>query len=254
VLAIANRDRGTSDVWLVDLESGRRRKLTVDTIDHPYGIWLPGGKSVAVTSSDPRAGGVDAVAIDGGGIRRIAGGESFNWPLSAWGDFLLYSPERRLANDIYSVSISATNAESRLFVGSRADENNAQFSPTGRFVAYMSNETGRQEVFVVSFPTAGGRWQVSQSGGDLPRWTRDGRELFYVDRENYIVAVVVEESTAGFQMGAARRLFQFHGGGGFWRYDVSLDGERFLVTTPLEEDLVAPVTIITDWTRKTGAR
>jgi len=253
VIAIANRDRGTSDVWLVDLASGRRRKLTVDTNDHPYGTWLPGGRSVAVTSNDGNAGGVDAVAIDGTSTRRIVSGSSFNWPTSAFGGVLLYSPEAGFAGDIVSVPVSGDGAEPEGLVGSKADEAGAQFSPSGRFVAYVSNETGRLEVFVVAFSSQGGRWQVSQSGGQQPRWSRDGRELFYIDRENYLVSVEVEESGAGFQIGAARKLFQFYAGTGFWRYDVAPDG-RFLVTAPLEEDLASPVTVITDWTRIVQSR
>jgi hypothetical protein len=75
-----------------------------------------------------------------------------------------------------------------------------------------------------------------------------------MDRENYLVSVDVEHSAAGFETGASRRLFQFHGAGGVPRYDVAPDGDRFLVTTPLEEDLVSPVTLITDWTRKIESR
>jgi hypothetical protein len=120
-------------------------------------------------------------------------------------------------------------------------------------VAYASDETGRMEVFVAAFPQPGGRWQVSQDGGTQPRWNRNGRELFYMDPENYLVSVDVE-TASGFQTGATRKLFQFHGTGGSWSYDVSVDGNRFLVTVPREEDLASPVTLITDWTRKMSER
>ncbi|HEU4366424.1 MAG TPA: protein kinase, partial [Candidatus Krumholzibacteria bacterium] len=256
VLAIANRDRGTSDVWIVDLASGRRRKLTVDTADHPHGSWLPDGKSVAVTTNDSGNGGLDVLSIDGTRSRRVLVTPDFTWPMTASGDVLLYSPESQagaFTSDILSISISR-GGEPQPFALSEADEFLAQFSPDGRFVAYTSTESGRFEVIVAAYPQPGGRWQVSQSGGVEPRWNRNGRELFYMDNDNYLVSVEVEVTATGFQIGATQRLFQFHGSSGFWRYDVAPDGSRFLVTVPLEEDLVAPVTIITDWTRKTGAR
>ncbi len=254
-LAIANRERGVSDVWLVDLASGRRRKLTVDTADHPDAVFLPDGRTVAVTTNDPGNGGIDAIAIDGTRSWRIVPSSDFAWPHSAWGTVLLYSPENssdRLASDIFAVPVAG--GEPKVFVASKAQEFSAQFSPDGKFVAYTSDETGRGEVFVQTFSQSGGRWQVSQAGGSEPRWNRNGRELFYVDPQNYVVAVDVETSATGFQTGAAKKLFQFHGAGGQCRYDVAPDGQRFLVTAPLEEDLASPVTLITDWTRKVETR
>lgn len=227
----------------------------MDTIDHPGAQWLPDGRSVVVTSSERGKGSLDAVRIDGTQSRPIVSSEvSFMWALSAWQNVLLYVPEGAAqTSDIYIASISG-EAEPQPFVATEAAEFHAQFSSDGSMVAYTSDETGRPEVFVAAFPQPGGRWQVSQGGGSEPRWNRNGRELFYIDPENYIVAVEVDETTMGFQTGAARRLFQFHGAGGFWRYDVDPDGTRFLVTVPLEEDLAMPVTLITDWTRKMRSR
>ncbi|HEX5131916.1 MAG TPA: hypothetical protein VFX92_05455, partial [Candidatus Krumholzibacteria bacterium] len=256
VFAIANRDRGSSDVWIMDLASGRRRKLTVDTADHPFAVWLPGGTSAAVTTQTPGNGGIDAVAVDGTQTRRLVTEPGFSWPLTAWGDFLIYAPEiggLNFATDLFSISIAKPDAGPQPFVTTKADESSAQFRSDGRFVAYVSNETGRLDVFVTTFPPSGGRWQVSPKGGDQPRWSRDGRELFFIDPENYLVSVEVEESTSGFQMGASHQLFQFYAGTGFWRYDVAPDG-RFLVIMPIKEDLESPVTLITDWTRKMGGR
>jgi serine/threonine protein kinase/Tol biopolymer transport system component len=250
VMPIANRDRGVSDVWLVDLASGRRRKLTVDTDDHPGAQWLPGGRSVVVsTNLATSSGSLDEIQFDGA-QSRIAVGANFLWPESAAGSHLLYSfTSETTASDIFLVSL-AGKGEPAPFAATKAAESSAQFSPDGRFVVYATNETGRPEVFVAAFPQPGGRWQVSQGGGVEPRWSRDGRELFYVDPQNQLVSVEVETNHNGFQLGGARPLFQWHGAGGLWRYDVSPDGSRFLVTAPLEEDLASPVTVITDWTRR----
>jgi len=260
VLPIANPDRGTSDIWLVDLASGRRRKLTVDTNDHPAARWLPDGKSVVATSNHKDGGGLDVISIDGTGTRTIvtmSDANGFAWPSSAWGDRFLYTPQPRTTpganTDVLVVSLSG-NGGSEPFIATKANEALAQFSPHGRWVAYQSDETGRPEVFVAAFPQPGGRWQVSQGGGSEPRWSRDGRELFFIDPENNLVAVEVDPTAAGFQAGASRTLFQVHGAGGERRYDVAPGGDRFLVTVPPEADLASSVTLITDWTRKMRER
>jgi Tol biopolymer transport system component len=250
-LPVANRDTGNSDVWVIDLDSGRRRKLTVDTWDHPGVCWLPDGKSVAVLTMRKSAGELTAMSTDGTTTRTLVKLTDFAWPLTAHGNTLIYTPDSRKAQDLLSVRIDG-DGTSQDFIATPAYEHEAQFSPDGSLVAYRSTQTGRSEVFVATFPQPGARWQVSQNGGGEPRWRGDGRELFYVDRENYIVSVDVDHSAPGFQIGATRRLFQFHGAGADIRYDVSADGQRFLVTTPLDQDLTSPVTLITDWTRKLG--
>jgi len=247
-LPIANRDMGNSGVWLVDLASGRRRKLTVDTADHPGVCWLSDG-SVAVTTVRGSHGEVTMMSVDGTKAKVLVEGDDFIWPLTAHGNTLIYMPETHGAYDLFSVSITGDGTPHE-FIVTPAIEDQAQFSPDGSLVAYASTQTGRREVFVAVFPQPGARWQVSQDGGQEPRWRADGKELFFVDRENYIVSVDVDHSAGSFQTGASRRLFQFHGSGADVRYDVAADGQRFFVTAPLDEDLALPVTVITDWTRK----
>jgi eukaryotic-like serine/threonine-protein kinase len=259
VLPIANRDRGTSDVWIVELETGRRRKLTVDTKDHPGAAWLADGKSVVVTRMDQEQGGLERIRVDGTHVEELLPGpvSNFLFPLSSnRNGFALYASEGRgieSGSDIWVTNLLGDRTPVA-FAAGPVREAQAQFSTDGSFVAYATEETGRMEVVVAAFPQPGGRWQVSQDGGSEPRWRRNGRELFYVDRENYIVCVDVTLAAGGLEMGASRRLFQFHGAGGDWRYDVSVEGDRFLVTTPLEEDLASPVTLITDWTHGLSGR
>ncbi|MFN0150158.1 MAG: protein kinase domain-containing protein [bacterium] len=254
VLPIHNPDRGSSDVWLVELGSGRRRKLTVDTSDHPAACWLPDGRSVIIGTNARGDAGIDIVSIEGTSSRRILSSPGeYPWPRSAHGDRLLYEPTAGAGVNedmgIHTISLSGSGT-SEPFAVTSGDATRPQWSPDGRWVAYESNETGKSEIFVATFPQPGGRWQVSQGGGTEACWSRDGRELFYFDPENYLISVVVDHSTSGFQPGASKKLFQFHGSGAKNRYDVAPDGDRFLVTAPLEKDLASPVTLITDWPRK----
>jgi Tol biopolymer transport system component len=248
-MPIANRDRGMSEIWVIDLDTGRRRKLALDTNDHPGVAWLPDGKSVAVASPDD--GRIVRFWIDGTRSETILSIPGYAWPYSAWGDYLLFGPDmgNTITVDLAVVPWKGGGTASPL-VATKAFEDQGKFSPDGRWVAHISDESGRTEVFVSSSQPGGGRWQISQNGGMEPRWNRNGRELLYVDRENYIVSVAVHPSAAGFEAGASQRLFQFHGAGGFWRYDITPDGERFLVAAPLQDNLTSPVTLITDWTRK----
>jgi Tol biopolymer transport system component len=110
-----------------------------------------------------------------------------------------------------------------LVVATPFSENNARFSSDGRWVAYQSDETGRTEVYIQSFPEGGEKRQVSNGRGGLPRWRRDGREIYYASR-THLMAVEVKMNPA-LEIGAAKTLFQFTTSGARG-YDVSADGNR----------------------------
>jgi hypothetical protein len=258
VMPIANRERGTSDVWIVDLASGRRRRLTVDQNDHPASIWGPHG-SVIVNTTRTGAHGYTLDLLSPDGIRQrviLSRSAGYVWPrgISPDGHILLFDGDvwGNVSSDVVAAAVEGDTTTTKVAAGDGVQAN-AQFSPDGRSFAYQSDESGRFEVYVAAYPS-GAKWQVSQDGGIEPRWRADGRELYYVDRDNFITAVEVTRTAGAFEAGSSTKLFQFHGGRGGWRYDVSRDGARFLVTRPLSEDLALPVTIITDWTRKVAAK
>jgi eukaryotic-like serine/threonine-protein kinase len=131
----------------------------------------------------------------------------------------------------------------------------AQFSPDGRWVVYTSNESGIREVYVQPFPSpAGGKWAVSSGGGSQPRWRSDGKELFYFTPGETLMSVAVTVAGGMFQPGVPKALFHASllggtGGGpdAAWRYDVSPDGQRFLMNTTLDEEAGAPINAILNW-------
>ena len=114
----------------------------------------------------------------------------------------------------------------------KADQ--ARFSPDGRWIAYNEVESGREQVFVVPFPPSGERWQISPSGGVQPEWRADGRELFYLDTTNALMAVDIR-SQPSFAAGPPRRLFQtpLLGSDENEEYRVTADGQRFLLRVPI---------------------
>ena len=116
-------------------------------------------------------------------------------------------------------------------------------------MAYQSNESGRAEVYVQSFPSARGKWQVSTAGGEEPYWRRDGKELFYVAGKR-LMAVDVKTDGQIFQWGSPKSLFEMRleMDARRNRYQVAANGQRFLVNVPLDSTLSAPITVVTNWT------
>ena len=123
----------------------------------------------------------------------------------------------------------------------------AEFSPDGRWIAFVSDESGRNEVYVVPFPGPGGKWQVSTAGGNWPRWRRDGRELYYGGPPNQLMVAAVESTGSAFRVNTVRPLFtmraQLNQGS---MYDVAPDGQRFLINTVVEQ-AVQPITLVVNW-------
>jgi eukaryotic-like serine/threonine-protein kinase len=123
------------------------------------------------------------------------------------------------------------------------NEDDARCSPDGRWLAYSSDETGRQEIYVTSFPKPGGKWPVSTSGGTQPRWRRDGTELFYVAPDGTLTSVRVGTGST-FEAGAAAPLFQIRGSS----YAPSADGRRFVTNDPVGEPTAQPINVVLNWT------
>jgi len=128
---------------------------------------------------------------------------------------------------------------------------NSQFSPDGKWVAYASNESGKFEIYVTSFPGAQGKWQVSSAGGTQPRWRGDNKELFYIAPDGKMMAVPVSAG-ANFDAGAPAALFQAHAREFFATseqvsYDVTKDGQRFLINTQVKNADTHPMSVILNW-------
>jgi hypothetical protein len=139
------------------------------------------------------------------------------------------------------------------FLATPFNEGQGQLSPDGRWLAYRSNESGRYEIYVQSFPTPTGKWQISTDGGIQPRWRGDGTELYYISpsrRKNMAVPI---NATGGFEIGSAAPLFDatfstFAAGN--FEYDAAADGQRFIVTELVTEARNTPLTVVVNWTAR----
>ena len=256
-VALSRGTSGNVDVWLEDLtRKGALTRLTSAPTPDIYPIWAPDGSRLAY-------GG----AGEGGfAIRLIsaAGGEStvaFDGPLAEvpmdWsrdGRFILYKEQSQTRSHLWALPMSPIDKPFAVAPLSEAtDERAGQFSPDGKWVAFESNESSRYEIYVQAFPKPGARTVVSTDGGLQPRWSPDGRELYYVTPDARLMAVALRvRDEATIEAASPVPLFQTRisgavTGGSAMEYDVSSDG-RFLMNTVVEQ-AAAPITLIVNRTR-----
>jgi Tol biopolymer transport system component len=161
------------------------------------------------------------------------------------GEHVLFQAfEPRTKRDVWALRVSSPGVDPVPLLRSDADEWQAALSPDAKWVAYCSNESGAQEIYVATFPVPGGKWQVSSAGGAAPRWREDGRELFYLSRDRRVMASEIKADSSTFQFSPPRALFQAPGEGAF---AVSPDGSRFLLQSPENPGREAPIQVLLDW-------
>jgi serine/threonine-protein kinase len=246
------------DVWVYDLERKVATRLTFDESYDADQVWSPDGRYIAFSSN--RGSGNNAIyrkASDGSGeVELIAEpGELPALYPTSWSSDGKWLAVWTSNSDIYVADANGGGMEP--FQTTDFGEFNPSFSPDGRWIAYDSNESGRLEIYVRAFPAAGGKWQVSDGGGALARWSADGSELYYRTDEG-IMAVEINGSGDNFEVGTPRSLFNgsFLGGttgiavGGyvFPDYTVNADGSRFVMFAGRDESSRATsVRLVTNW-------
>jgi serine/threonine-protein kinase len=234
-IAMMIRDQSGIDIWVYDLDREALTKLTFSG-DNGFPIWSPDGERVVFGRFGSHADqpyGIFSVPADGHAPPEpLTSGEFLQFPTSYSPDsvVLAFNQPSSTTGDVYVLRTGKSSPEPLLatpFV-----EGGVRFSPDGRWIAYFSNESGRGEVYVRSFPEGSSRQQISTSGGDLPTWNLQGGELFY--KEGNRMMVVAVETGATFRAGKPSPLFETPGEvfSGLGSYDVSPDGQRFLLTAP----------------------
>ena len=250
-LAVDKTDIGSRnwDIWIYDLQGESTKRITFDPAIDAMPVWSPDGTRVVFASSRKRTFDLYLKTTDGAQEERAieaSPGED-KYP-SAWsrdGKYILYTR----GTDLWFLTFP--DLKSQLFLKAPSATKNGQFSPDGKWVAYASNESGKWEIYVTSFPDAHGKWQVSNGGGDQPRWRGDGKELFYLAADGKIMAVPVKEG-ANFNSGAPVALFQANQRAPVatseqLAYDVTQDGQRFLINTHVKNGETQPMTVVLNW-------
>ena len=148
--------------------------------------------------------------------------------------------------DLWIVPVSKEE-EAYPFTTTPYEEYNGVFSPDGRWIAYTSDETGTDQVYVTPFPGPGSKWQVSTDDGDLPQWREDGKELYYLNGKDEIMAAEVNGSTSTFQIGQVKKLFSINAARPGTIYQNSRDGQQFIVNSVLSKSDKSKVVLVKNW-------
>lgn len=248
-------DRG---IWLLDSSRGTVNRFTLEEGRYIFPIWSPDG--TALVFGKTRDDGVSNLyhkTIQGGREDLLLESPTTNTPCdwSRDGRFILYINRISASSrDLWALPLEGDRKPLPV-MESRFDEREGQFAPDGNFVAYESNETGRFEIYVQPFPGPGEKSAVSTQGGEHPRWSPDGRELFYIAPDGSLMTVPLTAAEGkDLKLGSPAKLFSTRivreatpGYNYNQQYDVSPDGKRFLINVTTEEAVTSPITLILNW-------
>jgi Tol biopolymer transport system component len=245
---------GNIDVWVVDLKRGSRSRLTFEPTVESNPVWSPDGVRIAF-SSDRKGQPLIVKSASGTGAEEILFRSDDPKTPTSWsadGRYLLFN--RTLLKTKTDVWVLPLFGDRKPFplVQSEFIDRNGQFSPDGHWVAYVSDESGRLDTYVVPFPGPGGKWQISTSGGVSPHWSADGRELFYVNPDRELMAVEVKPGSE-FEVSPPKLLFTLSTITAQGAYEVSADGRRILQGVS-RETIGPPVTLVLNWTSEIGRK
>ena len=249
------------DIWLLDLARGTMTRFTFDAAAEASPVWSGDGSRIFFSSNrDGGKFGLYQKISSGAGSDELLFKSENNSYADDWfsgkdGELLLYETEITKSRfDLWVLPLSG-DRKPYPFLQTDFNETHSQFSPDGRFVAYVSDESGRAEIYVQSFPASGGKWQISTSGGDQPQWRRDGKELFYIAADKSLMVVPVE-SRESFQPGSPVALFTTRVPSGSLTGDrnnfvVAADGQRFLINCIVDGNK-QPITFVANWSTGLG--
>ena len=251
-VAVGRTVLGNFDIWLIDAARGVTARFTFDPGLDTNPVWSPDGRRVIFGSTRNAGLSLFEKSASGAGEEQLVlddAGTPLSW--SSDGRFLLYTrSDPKTGADLWILPMVGER-KARAVVQTAMEQPGGEFSPDGRWLAYESNESGQFEVYVQPFAEGGGKWQVSSAGGAQPRWSRDGKELYYVAPDARLMAVPIRPSTDGktVDLGVPVPLFRTRlasGAGqllGIPRYVVSRDG-RFLMNIAVEDTAASPITVV----------
>jgi Tol biopolymer transport system component len=240
-LALTVTEGGNQDIWLYEWQRDTMTRLTFGAVASRYPIWSPDGRYILYNTS----AGIFWTRSDGSGKPQpLTQSKNLQFPYSFTGDgkrlaFLELNPETQY--DIWTVPVESDGAGLRVgkpepFVQTPFDERHPTFSLDGRWLAFDSNESGSYQVYVRAFPDNGGKWQISNSGGMYPIWSRNGHELFFRTEDNQIM--VAGYTVRGDSFAADKpRVWsdkKIANIGLNANYDLSPDGKRIVALMPVE--------------------
>jgi Tol biopolymer transport system component len=255
-LRIIDPQTRTRDIWLIDRARDVSTRFTFETSNESTPIWSPDGKRVAYWSDAKDAAGIVAKQLTGSGEMEMllpTGEEAVPMDWSSDGSTILYVNELGKSSDIWMLPVTGDRRPA-VFLNGAFEEYFPRLSPDGRYLAYTSDESGRDEVYVQPFPDRSEKWQVSTRGGSEPQWSGDGHEIFYLSSEREMMAVSVRTGST-FEPNVPQVLFptqivqietpRRH-------YAVTRDGQTFILCTRTSSLSLPSTTVVVNWNAEMG--
>lgn len=250
-VAVYGMQDGGSSVWVHQSERSIKTRLTPERSINRRPIWSPKGDRIAFLSSRSGAEDLYIKSSTATGEAKKILDQTDNMVIHDWsadGRYIVFQVQNPGSRrDLrFLEHVGGDRWESNTFLETEADERVAVFSPDGRYLAYLSDESGRDEVYVKPFPSGPGKWQVSENGGTQPHW--EGDEIFFVSDDTLFAAQVSQ--AGGFRVRSTERLFQHRGlvnNLPIQSYDVAPGGEKFVLIESIKDDPVSTIHIIQNW-------
>jgi eukaryotic-like serine/threonine-protein kinase len=252
--AVNDAAAGGTTIWINDLRTNIRTRFTFGPGTNVNPSWSPDGSQLAFASTRNGMFSVYAKPATGTAEEKLVDDSPDDERPQSWsadGRYLVIDSRPASRQNIAQVAVISLMGDHKAvpYLNTPYMNFGGQISPDGRWLAYVSNELGRPEVFVSSFPEAKGKWQVSSGSGYTPRWRRDGRELFFCQTDGALMAAEVTAGTDSFAVGAikqlsGRRVFQNTFSAA---YDVFPDGQRFILASVKAGSLHSPLTLVENW-------
>jgi eukaryotic-like serine/threonine-protein kinase len=251
IVAKADFESGNTDLWLVDLDRELQTRFTFETGADYFVAWSPDGETIAFSSNRSGSFELYSKSVTGGGQEQLLReGEGTSYP-SSWspdGRYLVYQSNVGGGEDMFAWDVEG-GGEPIPLQPTKFNDTVPMVSPDGNWLAWAGDDSGRWEIYVTPFPEGGRKWQISD-GGDWPRWRSDGKEIFYLTAEGKLMATQVDGSGDTFKVGATQELFELGPYNDGFDYDVTADGQRFLIVKQAEQkehQNQQPMTLVLNW-------
>ena len=244
-------ETGSYDLWITELGRGTSSRFTFDPTNETFPVWSPDGARIAFASNKNGTTDLYAkMANSSSGDQLLFKSTNLKAPndWSADGQTILYNDfDPKTSSDLWVLPLSGDPKPSPV-MQTPFGETNGRFSPDGKWIAYESTESGPGQIYLQGYPS-GSKTQVSTEGGFQPRWRADGKELFYIGPDKKLMAVDIKTDGGEVHVGTPRALFELRVSNlpGPPYYDVSRDGQRFLINVAGEETSPTPMAVVMNW-------
>jgi eukaryotic-like serine/threonine-protein kinase len=243
-----------STIWLYDLRLNTRTRFTFASGMNNNPTWTPDGSEIAFSSTRNGTFNMFVKPATGAAEERVlhdSNEDERPQSFSPDGKHLVidYRPRVRLGNPEIAIFPLAAGGKVTSLLEGPYISMGGKISTDGRWLAYSSTELGRPEVYVTSFPTGQGKWQVSSGGGSSPQWRRDGRELYFINQSGYLMVAETNTGNGTFALGAVKQLWDRRVSSDLFQgqYAASPDGQRFIVSAMKEGTIHSPLTLLNNW-------